>query len=175
MSVAAMTRLAVEAGADESPGEPPPVGTTPTGPAAPDRTTRATSASDPTTRVQAALEAIAAYIPSEALAVYLPALGIFAPREALGAWLVFGLGVLVVLLFTWLGLTKRQRKAKPSKGRVVYGLALTGFVLYAGALPGSPFDYLHDLAPKMLAFLALVAAFVMPEIAIRNGIRPRAA
>jgi amino acid transporter len=123
--------------------------------------------------VQAALEAIAAYIPSEALAVYLPALGIFSPREAVGAWLVFGLGILVVLLFTWLGLTKRRRKANAAKGRVVYSLGLIGFVLYAGALPGSPFEYLHDLAPKILAFLALVAAFVMPEIASRNGIQPR--
>jgi hypothetical protein len=182
MSIASMTRMASEAEAERQrhprPGAPP-VGPRPAagGPPNPPAVggSTVTSSSDPQSKAQASLEAIAAYIPSEAIALYLAALGAFQPSSLTSKvfWLVVGLGFVAGLVV--LGALDRKTRPPRDKTLIVIGIGLVSFTVYAAAIPGSPFLELHPQATIAAGFIALVMATFLPRIAGLLGVAPKAA
>lgn len=184
MSVATMTRLAVEAEAERvsarppalewgGPGVPPPA---PQPPATQPGTVSGaaiTAASDPRSGTQAALEAIAAYIPSEALAVYIAALGLFQPGTAGDRWFWFVVGVALVIGFGALSAMDRVVRPSMRTFAVLTIMAVVSFATYAGALPASPFLALHPQATLGSGLVALILSAALPRIARIAGVAPR--
>lgn len=163
MSIASMTRLAVER---ESPATPE------TSPPPRARTATATSDSNPKTQVQTALEAIASYIPSEALALHVAVLGIFAP-SADGRWAALAVGLGSVVLFYLLGFFDREKPGKiQTQFWVLLALALLSFTTYAAALPGTPFGDVHPDASKVAGAVAIGLSLALPRLARIFKLRP---
>jgi hypothetical protein len=131
-------------------------------------------ASNTSSRAQAALEAIAGYIPSEALALYIAALGTFQPSTDTAKWVVLGLGVVLVIVFAgWSALDRATRPAT-DKIVIVTVLAIISFVTYAAALPGSPFLSIHAQATAAAGFVAILLSLVLPKIATTAKVAPQA-
>lgn len=170
MSIATMTRLAAEAAAGEAAaarereGGPRPAG---------DQEPAAgslggavvTARSDPRSAVQGALEAIAAYIPSEALAVYIAAIGILQPQGTTEPWVWLAIGLGLVVLFSVIGALDREVRTPIDKLVIVIVFGLLSFAAYAGALPGSPFLQLDARATAAAGVVALALSYALPKIA----------
>lgn len=190
MSIATMVRLAAQAEAGPpAPAEVPPRGPQPAGPVPAGEGVPApagegaanptiggaavTPQSNTSSRVQAALEAIAGYIPSEALALYIGALGAFQPSTDTAKWVVLGLGVLLVIGFAvWSALDRATRPAT-DKVAIVTVLAIISFVTYAAALPGSPFLSIHAQATVAAGYIAVLLSLVLPKIAVSARVAPQ--
>jgi hypothetical protein len=179
MSIASMTRMASQAEAERQDrgvardDGPQPAGGGPHAPAVGGSTV--TSSSDAQSRAQASLEAIATYIPSEALALYLAALGAFQPASTTAKvfWLVVGLGFVVALVL--FGALDRKTRPPRDKTITVIVIGMIAFTVYAAALPASPFLELHAQASVAAGFIALVMATFLPRIAGLLGIAPEGA
>jgi hypothetical protein len=183
MSIATMTRLASQAtvlegnaaaarqtrgvtrggpGAARDAGVPEP----------PEMTALATTGSDPTTAIQSALEAIAGYIPSEALAIYITAVGILQPDSDTKRWFWLLVGMGVVVAFLALGALDRKVRAPINKTIIVGIFGLVSFAAYAGALPGSPFLQIDAQATAYAGIFALALSLVLPRLARILGVAP---
>jgi len=136
--------------------------------------TELTSDSDARSPWQASLDAIAAYIPSEALAVYIAAIGAFQPASTDARWLWFGIGIVLVLAFGALSALDRQTRPGMQMFAIVMVLAVVSFATYAGALPGSPFLAFHPQATVASGIVALALSFALPRVARIVGVAPTA-
>jgi hypothetical protein len=131
-----------------------------------------TSSSDPQSRAQASLEAIAAWIPSEALALYIAALGAFNPTTQTAGFVVLALGLGFVILFVAFSALDRKTRPPMDKTIIVAGIGLVSFTVYAAALPSSPFEAVFPQASVVAAFVALVMASILPRVAGLLGVAP---
>jgi hypothetical protein len=163
MSVASMARLAAQAGVQETERRQPRMAGDQPGPGSVAGAV-VTAQTDPTS-VQGALESIAAYIPSEALAVYIAAVGVFQPKGNVEPWFWLLVGIGAVVFFGWLAGMDRNVPTPRDKLMIVIVLALVSFVTYAGALPGSPFTVIDARATAAAGILALALSFALPRIA----------
>ena len=162
MSIATMTRLAADAtvqddqlrGGDLPEARPGSIGGS-----------TVTSRSDPKSTVQTALDAIAAYFPSEALAVYVAALGIMQPASDGERWIWFLVGVLSVVLFTVLGGLDREVRVPWGRLVTVMLIALVSFSTYAASLPGTPFLSIHPQATAVAGVIAIIFSLALPRVA----------
>lgn len=124
-----------------------------------------TPESNATSSVTTALETLAAFIPSEALATYIVGLSWFSPASRAEGWGLLLVGGLSVVCFSVVAGLDRTARPSPRKMATVVSLALVSFVVYAGALPESPFQELTDEATKLFGFAALILALLLPRIA----------
>jgi hypothetical protein len=179
-----MVRLAAQAEAGPpAPAAAPAAGPRPAGAGAPGPAPAAenprigaapvSEASNTSSRVQAALEAVAGYIPSEALALYIAALGTFQPSTDTAKWVVLGLGVVLVIVFAASSALDRATRPAMDKVAIVTVLAIISFVTYAAALPGSPFLSIHAQATAVAGFVAIILSLLLPKIATSAKVAPQ--
>ncbi len=137
---------------------------------------------EPDSSLQSALRLLAAYIPSEALALYIAVLGLLNPSpEATGTdvmvvrliCLLIGLVVAVSLPFvTFKGgnLTRREQRKRQV---IVAALAAVAFVVYAATMPSFFFSatILTIGFSQWAAVAAVLVALFLPLLARRLGVR----
>jgi len=130
--------------------------------------------------VETGLEKITQWIPSEVVTSYVALLGLFAPDDATLRWTLFGVGVLLVLVFVVVnaalvnkkGTEKWKEDGKPGEPpklarKRVFGLIAVGLVAYvvwACALPDTPFLDLTDQATRIGGGLVIVISLLMPKV-----------
>ena len=130
-----------------------------------------------------ALALIAAYIPSEAIAVYLAALGILIPTSAATAdqvarvrLICFAAGLLIAVVISFVNLDSTNLPTREAYRRriVVAVIAAIGFVIYSSATPDFFFNntYLTIAFTQWAAVAAIVAAPLLPWLAKALGVRP---
>jgi hypothetical protein len=131
---------------------------------------------EPDSTLQSALRLVAAYIPSEAIAIYIAVLGLLNPSPAATSQdvtivrfvcLVIGLAVAVSLPFvTFKGgnLTRREQRRRQL---IVAGLAGVSFVVYAATMPSFFFSetILTIGFSQWAAVLAILVALFLPIVA----------
>lgn len=137
---------------------------------------------EPDSTLQSALRLLAAYIPSEPLAVYIAVLGLLNPSPAATGQdvmivrlicLLIGLVVAVSLPFvTFKGgnLTRREQRKRQA---VVAVMAAVAFVVYAAAMPSFFFSttILTIGFSQWAAVVAILVALFLPLVARRLGVR----
>jgi hypothetical protein len=137
-------------------------------------------AATPTT-VESALEQITQWIPTEVVTIYVAILGIFAPSKASGKWIIFAIGAISVPVFVVLNASivnkrgaaewrKENRPGDPPKIagkrlRLLVVVAAVAYLVWAWALPATPFLDLTDQATRVGGALVVVVALLMPKIA----------
>lgn len=123
---------------------------------------------------ETALTKVAAFIPSEAIAVYLALWAFADPRTDTSKWVVFGLGVALVVVFFFLAYFRRRRAVTTDGGPPAPSLrvmilmlvfALVGFVAWTMAMPGTPFEQITDQALKIGGGAIIVLGVLMPRAA----------
>jgi hypothetical protein len=124
--------------------------------------------------VTTAMERIAAFIPSEAIAIYVSGLGILSPKEAFGKWVLFGFCAALVPVLIWLAIRVGESKGLPAPGLRITGwhatFGLLAFAAWSAALPSTPFG---EGATAYGGFAVIVLAVVLPQIAQILGVAPR--
>jgi len=131
--------------------------------------------------VESGIEKITAWIPSEVVAIYVALVGIFAPGSETTKWVIFGIGAVCVPTFVGLNAAlvnkqgkdewSRQNKegSPPRIARKRIGLliafGLVAFVVWAFALPATPFLTITDSATKIGGALVIVMSLLMPLLA----------
>lgn len=127
-------------------------------------------------QVTAAVDKVAAFIPSEVIGIYVAGLGIFSPVQQSRRWMVFGVGVLLVPVFVGLGLTTRRRTRgmrprKPLRPALILSLmGVCAFAVWAAALPETPFLALSNDARQFGGWGAVILAGLLPRLATRMGV-----
>jgi hypothetical protein len=133
------------------------------------------------TDVETALEKITQWIPSEVVAAYVALLGIFAPDDSTLRWVLFAVGVVLVIVFVGLNaalVNKRGREKWESEKRpgpapklatkrllTLMGVGIVAFVVWAFALPDSPFLSVTEQATRIGGALVVIVSLVMPLVA----------
>jgi hypothetical protein len=123
-----------------------------------------------------ALTKVAAFIPSEAIAVYLALWSFIGPDTTTTRWVVFAIGLALVPTFYLLAYFQRRRvvgvnegEAPPQRNlRVVILLlvfAMVAFTAWAMAMPDNPFLSLNDQALKVGGGSIIVLGILMPRVA----------
>lgn len=122
-----------------------------------------------------ALNRVAAFIPSEAVAVYLALWAFIDPRAAVAKWTVFGVGLVLVIAFYLLAYLQRRRAVTSGGGdsparslRVTLLLllfAMVAFTAWAAAMPGNPFTQFGDGAMKVGGGAIIVLGVLLPRVA----------
>jgi hypothetical protein len=123
-----------------------------------------------------ALTKVAAFIPSEAIAVYLALWSFIGPDSKTTKWVVFAIGLALVPTFYLLAYFQRRRVVGVNEGetppqgspRVVILLlvfAMLAFVAWAMAMPDNPFLSLNDQALKVGGGSIIVLGILMPRVA----------
>ncbi|GAB2844915.1 hypothetical protein GCM10022221_50270 [Actinocorallia aurea] len=121
-----------------------------------------------------ALNRVAAFIPSEAVAVYLALWAFIDPDEPLAKWTVFGVGLALVLAFYFLAYLQRRRAVAGVDGPparsvgvtlVLLLFAVVAFTAWAAAMPGNPFTQFTDQAVKIGGGAIIVLGVLMPKVA----------
>ncbi len=137
---------------------------------------------EPDSTLQSALRLLAAYIPSEALAVYIAVLGLLNPSPAATGQdvmivrlicLLIGLVVAVSLPFvTFKGgsLTRREQRKRQA---IVAVMAAVAFVVYAATMPSFFLNatILTIGWSQWAAVVAILVALFLPQVARRLGVR----
>jgi hypothetical protein len=154
-------------------------------------TPQALPASATNSGVNKSLSTVAAFIPSEALALYVALLGVFigtsSDREYAAKWFIFALGLAVTCLAIFDGYVSARRvhaanpetTPAPSLGRFVkiVVFALIAFTIYVMAMPDNPFEQLANDSDVNInavsGVLALLAGFVLPMVASWLGVPAR--
>jgi hypothetical protein len=168
MSIATMMALNIQ-------NQLPAVATAPVG-AGGGTTKGLPSGGTPQEALDSAMEKITAFIPSEVIGSYVAVLGIVAPQSDRGKWAIFGIGVLLIPLFMWLGyLTKKKQLAGSSpttslskvktNAAILFVFALLAFVVWAAALPGTPFLSISQHATAIGGACVIVVTGIMYKIA----------
>lgn len=131
--------------------------------------------------VESALEEVTQWIPSEAVGLYVAFLGLFSPDSTDGRWILFGVGVVLVVFFVIVnsalvntrGAREWRRQGKqgdppklsPRRVLLVMAFSMVAFVAWAAALPASPFlDWWSDATIVGGAAVLLLAAG-LPKLA----------
>lgn len=126
--------------------------------------------------VTAALEKITAFIPSEVIGIYVAVIGILAPASMRGKWVIFGLCVILVPFFMWLGYKAAKRKNLPVPGARAFVLllilAIVAFVAWGAALPSTPFEVFHADATRFGGALVIILGYAIPKIADAFDLTP---
>ena len=142
---------------------------------------------EPAEQTTSALELLAAYIPSEAIALYLAALGILTPAASASEDAVtkvrlicFLLGAAAAVLIAFVGVNEAPSGAKRGKWyrRIVVAiLANVAFAAYAAATPSFFYSNTFLTIPftQWAAVATIVIALVLPSIAGVVGVRTRKA
>ncbi|MEO5874388.1 MAG: hypothetical protein ABIS86_06065 [Streptosporangiaceae bacterium] len=123
-----------------------------------------------------ALTRVAAFIPSEAVAVYLALWSFIGPDTSTTRWVVFAIGLALVPTFYLLAYLQRRRMVGVNQGevppqrslRVVLLLlvfAMLAFTAWAMAMPDNPFLDLTDQALKFGGGAVIVLGILMPRAA----------
>jgi hypothetical protein len=121
---------------------------------------------------------LAAFIPSEVVAIYIAMIGLFPSESSTVRWSLFAVGLVLVPLFSWLNFTARRRRIDPplpARPRVFIPLVLLAAVAYVGwaaALPSTPFLDFTDEATRIGAAAVLILSFVLPRVADLLGLTP---
>jgi cytosine/uracil/thiamine/allantoin permease len=137
---------------------------------------------EPDSTLQSALRLVAAYIPSEAIAIYIAVLGLLNPSGDATSQdvlivrficFVIGLVVAVSLPFaTFKGgnLTRREQRRRQG---IVAALAAVAFAVYAATMPSFFLSgsILTIGLSQWAAVLAILAALFLPIVARRAGVR----
>lgn len=164
MSIATMVRLSVER--DEQRAE--------TSPAA------AAGSDEGENAVKSAMERIAAFIPSEAIAIYVAGFGILTPDTSTAKWTIFGVALVLIPIFIWLNyVTENRKRRRTGKAKVrtvwlIVLFAVVAYVAWAAAMPGTPFLELSDDATRIGGFVVVIAAALMYKAGEVLGIVPNA-
>src|SRR5258708_6870057 len=97
----------------------------------------------PKVEMTAALEKITAYIPAEVIGIYVAAFGILTPGSSRTKWIIFGLCLLLIPFFMWLGFIEARRKKLPVPGlkalTILLFMAIAAYIIWTAALPATPF------------------------------------
>ena len=145
------------------------------------------AATDPD--VQSALEKLTQWIPSEAVTTYITLVGLLALSDSTGRWILFGVGVLVVVAFVAINtaLVNKEGKEKwkeeerdgpaPKLGRkrfvTLLVVAVVCFTIWALAIPATPFLSLTDQATRIGGGLVILTAAFMPKLSKLLGLQPQ--
>lgn len=137
------------------------------------------AASNP--EVQSALEKITQWIPSEAVALYITLVGLLALSGSTDRWILFGFGVLSVIVFVclntalinkegadkWKADNNQGPPPKMARKRFIglLGVSTFSFAVWALALPDTPFLSVTDKATQIGGVLVIATAALMPKIA----------
>jgi hypothetical protein len=137
---------------------------------------QATAAGAPPSQVTIAMEKIAAFVPTEVIALYVTGLGIFAPTSAEGKWSIFFICALLIPAVMGIGYWENQKKGLPAPGGRIFGLllamAVVAFCAWASAMPNTPFLEFGDRATLVGGFVVLILSLLMPRIAVLLGAAP---
>lgn len=133
-----------------------------------------------TPAVESALESITQWIPTEVVAIYVALLGIFAPDESSVKWAIFGVGAVSVLGFVLLNAALVNKKGAEAWARedrpgtapklagrrlaLLFVVAMVAYVVWAFALPDTPFLDLTDEATRIGGALVIIVSLAMPKI-----------
>ncbi len=131
---------------------------------------------EPDSTLQSALRLVAAYIPSEAVAIYIAVLGLLNPTAAATSQdvvtirlIVFFVGLVVAVSLPFVtfkggNLTKREQRRRQA---VVAALAAVSFAVYAAAMPSFFFSgtVLTLGFSKWAAVAAILMALFLPNVA----------
>ncbi len=118
------------------------------------------------------LARITAFVPTEVVATYVAVLGILTPDSEGWRWgLLAIIGGLAVFLCWYFWKTASQ--ALPGKAlgwSIVF--ALVGLAAWASALPSSPFFSIDGYTTKIGGIIVLIAAPIIPRLAVLVGVSP---
>jgi cytosine/uracil/thiamine/allantoin permease len=137
---------------------------------------------EPDSTLQSALRLVAAYVPSEAIAIYIVILGLLNPGQAASdqdvsivrlICFLLGIGVALALPFaTFKGgaLTRREQRRRQA---VVAVMAAVAFAIYAAAMPSFFIEaelLTIDLS-HWAAVLAVIVTLLLPVVARSLNVR----
>ncbi len=137
---------------------------------------------EPDSTLQSALRLLAAYIPSEALAVYIVVLGLLNPSPAATSQdvtvvrlLCFLVGLIVAVSLPFVSfkgdnLTRREQRRRQL---IVAALAAVAFAVFAATMPSFFFSatILTIGLSQWAAVVAVLVALFLPIVARRVGVR----
>lgn len=136
-----------------------------------------------TTTFKNALSLVAAYIPSEALAIYLATMGLLIPATSANAEQIFRIRIVcflvgfgVALFLAYVGFERGDLSQVESRRRRIVVMAFAGlaFIIYSAATPLfflSDLNFLTISWTQWAAVVAIVAASVLPYFAKALNIR----
>lgn len=128
-------------------------------------------------RIESALESVAAYIPSEVVSAYIAALGIFSPKENILKWVIYLICVILILILIYISARIAQKKGLPKQKNsyhvIQFLIGLVAFTTWVSAMPETPFLELTSYANQIGALLAVIFSLLMPRIAEMLDIKPR--
>lgn len=118
--------------------------------------------------LRSAIEAIAAFIPAEVIGIYIAGTGILKPQETSSKWWIFAISGLLIPVFIGLGAAEAQRAGRDIsiyRTLVLLVFAATAFIVWASALPATPFEELSSHANQIGGWSAVILGLLMPRIA----------
>lgn len=132
--------------------------------------------------LQSALRLVAAYIPSEAIAIYIAVLGLLNPSATATSqdvlivrFICFAIGLIVAVSLPFVtfkggNLTRREQRRRQV---IVAALAAVAFAFYAATMPSFFISgaILTIGFSQWAAVLAILAALFLPIVARRAGVR----
>ncbi|HYN50807.1 MAG TPA: hypothetical protein VES62_07760 [Thermoleophilaceae bacterium] len=131
--------------------------------------------------VQQALEAIAAYIPAEALALFLSAYSVMQPEPLELRLILVAGGIVAVVVAIWAGFEFNVRsKARLRRFLLLIVFGVFAFGAWVFAMPGGPFSgkvslFGQEFQVALLGgVLVLLFAFLLPILARALKLRPQA-
>jgi hypothetical protein len=136
---------------------------------------------EPTSKssVEQALEAIAAYIPAEALALFLSVYGLLQPEPLELRLIVVAGGIVAVVLAIWAGFEFRVRtKTRFRRFWLLTLFGIVAFLAWVTAMPGGPFAgsvllFGQAFEVALLGGVAvLLLAFLLPMLAKALKLQP---
>jgi hypothetical protein len=133
--------------------------------------------------VDTAMEKIAAFIPSEVIAIYVAGFGILSPQSNSGKWSMFGVSLVLIPVFVLLNYLQQRKHAGTDQGArlkslrrtsvIVTLFAIVAFVAWAAALPGTPFLSVTPRATAYGGFCVVILALIMYRLADLLDVVPK--
>jgi hypothetical protein len=137
----------------------------------------ATETSKPaqSTDVPDALKVVAAYVPSEVLAIYVSAVGMFYPSNPSTKWILFTLASVLIPVIIAISAAAGKTNTTPSRVTPMMqaklaALGMLAFAAWAAAMPDGPFVVMGSEATKVGAVAVLVLAALLPGLAKILGV-----
>ena len=118
------------------------------------------------------LARITAFVPTEVVATYVAVLGILTPSSEGWRWglLVIIAGLTVFLCWYFWKTATQTLPRKALTWSIVFALA--GLLAWASALPASPFFSFDGYTTKLGGIAVLIAAPIIPRLAVLVGVSP---
>jgi hypothetical protein len=120
---------------------------------------------------------LTAFVPSEVVALYVAWLGLWSPQTDTAKWLAFFVCLFLIPVFMFVNYLIQKQSADSAKTKVwiiLFIFAVVAFVVWAAAMPATPFLYFGEKVPTVAGFVVPILAALMTKIAKALGVVPKA-